>query len=271
GGGVGGVASACRGGVGRGGAGSDFAASAGGGAGAGLIVDGAGGGAVSATAAATGVGSAACGSAAAAGTAGATAATGLGAGDATCNGAGAALFVPTLTATVLTSTGWIGSVEPMTGGACVSVATGSGCAPSDDAPAELKRAGTLIALATANRGSTFAFGCAVASVLAATSGFGSAFATTFGSAFGSALVTTIGSGLRSGLIATTGWGAGSVASATMVAVRLTDASAIFSLISSRMRASRLAPLLPPMTTATRSRLPRWTGGPDVQTAEPQDA
>src|SRR5262249_28785512 len=238
-----------------------FAASAG--AGAGLIADGAGGGAVSATAVATGVGSAVSGSAAAAGTAGAPAATGLRAGNAACNRAGAALFVPALTATVLTSTGWIGSVEPMTARACASA--GSGCASSGDAPAELKRAGTLIALATANRGSTFAFGCAAAS------GFGSTFATTFGSAFGSVLVTTIGSGLRSGLIATTGSCAGSVASATIVAVRLTDASAIFSLISSRMRASRLAPLLPPMTTATRSRLPRWTGGPDVQTAEPQDA
>src|SRR5262245_46110349 len=182
------------------GAGSDFAASAGAGAGAGLIADGAGSGAISATAAAAGIGSAASGLAAAAGTAGATAATGSGAGDATRNGAEAVLFVPALTATVLTSTGWIGSVEPMTTRACVSVATGSGCAPSDAAAPELKRAGTLIALATANRGSTFAFGCAVASVLAATSGCGAAFATTSGSAFASALVTTIGSGLRSVLL-----------------------------------------------------------------------
>src|SRR6266481_4094548 len=133
-----------------------------------------------------------------------------------------------------------------------SVATGSGCAPSDDVPAGLKRAGTLIALATANRGSALVFGSAVASVLAATSGLGCAFAMTFGSVLGSALVTTIGSGLRSGLLATTGSGAGrSAAAATIVAVCLTEASAIFSLISSRMRASRLAPLLPPMTTATR--------------------
>src|SRR5262249_56052341 len=156
-----------RGVAGAGGGGCDLGGSGVGGGGSGLIADRAGGGAVSATAAATGLGSTASGSAAPAGTAGATPAIGLGAGDATRKGAGA-LLVPALTATVLTSTGWIGSVEPMTTRACVSVATGSGGAPSRAAPAELKRTGMLIALATANRGSTFAFGCAVASVLVAT-------------------------------------------------------------------------------------------------------
>ena len=229
---------------------SDFAASAGADAGAGLIAVAAGGVASTAD---TGVGSAASGLAAAAGSAGATAATGAGAReDATCNAITGAAFVPALTASVLTSTGWIGSVDPMTTRACVSIATGSGCAASDDAAAGLKRAGTLIALATANRGSALAFGSAVACVLAATSGFASAFATTFAAALDSALVTTIGWSLRSGWAATTASRAGrSAASATIVAVRLTDANAIFSLIRSRMRASRLAPLLPPMTTATR--------------------
>ena len=42
-----------------------------------------------------------------------------------------------------------------------------------------------------------------------------------------------------------------LASAIIGAVRLVDAWAIFSLISSRMRESRLPALLPPRTTATR--------------------
>jgi hypothetical protein len=78
------------------------------------------------------------------------------------------------------------------------------------------------------------------------------------SAFASALAATLGSdldsGLGSGLAATfgSGWLSGvSPASANIDVVRLVDACAILSLMRSRMRASRLPPLLPPMTTATR--------------------
>ena len=159
----------------------------------------------------------------------------------------------------MTSTGRIGSVEPAATFVCVRVPATAGsdrnAAGSAGGAAELKRTGKLVALATANRGSALAsaFGASFGSNLAAAT-FGSALVTTIGSGLGSALATAIGAGLASALVTTIGSGLTSgvpLASATIGAVRLIDASAILSLISSRMRASRLPPLLPPMTTATR--------------------
>src|SRR5262249_18150044 len=255
-------------------AGSGFAAATGAGGGA----DGSG------FAAATGAGGGAAGSGVAAttgaggGAAAAAAGWGSPAGEATCNGASDAVRTPALTVSVLTSTGRIGSVEPATTRACVGVAAAAGsdriAAGSAGAALRLKRTGRLVALATANRGSALApaFGSSFRSPFAAPtfgsglvttmgsgldSGLGSAFATAFGSGLASALVTTIGSGLKSDV---------PLASATIGAVRLIEACAIFSLISSRIFASRLPPLLPPMTTATRQRFPRFT---QVTTVNPE--
>src|SRR5262245_47950012 len=145
---------------------------------------------------------------------------------------------------------------------------GSACEPGGP-----KRTGTLIALATAKRDSPFAlasaFGSglvsALVSALASTlvSGLLAALASTlasatlvsaFGSGLAAALDSGLASGLGSGLAATFGSGllsGVSPASANIDVVRLVEACAILSLMRSRMRASRLAPLLPPMTTATR--------------------
>src|SRR4051812_14064550 len=188
-----------------------------------------------------------------AGAAGAAATTGAGsdgAGADTCIGASDAVCVPAFTDSVFTSTGRIGSVEPAAVRGCataaidsVLVVAGSVCA----AGAELSRTGKLTALATANRASALGSGFAsvlFASVLAATfgSGFASTLAATFGSGAVSTLATVLGSGLASG---------GGEPSATIGAVRLTEAWAILSLIRSRIFASRLPALLPPITTATR--------------------
>jgi hypothetical protein len=59
------------------------------------------------------------------------------------------VFVAALTVNVLTSTGWIGSVEPTTQRACVGVAAAGGSDRSVGAAAGLSRAGMLIALAMA--------------------------------------------------------------------------------------------------------------------------
>src|SRR5262245_28808807 len=142
----------------------------------------------------------------------------------------------------------------------VRATAGSACEPGGP-----KRTGTLIALATAKRDSPFALASAFGSGLVSTlvSGLLSTLPSTFGSAlvstalvsaFGSALAATLGSDLDSGLAATFGSGllsGVSPASANIDVVRLVEACAILSLMRSRMRASRLAPLLPPMTTATR--------------------
>src|SRR5262249_41881896 len=155
----------------------------------------------------------------------------------------------------------MGSVEPATTRACVGVGAAAGsdriAAGSAGAALRLKRTGRLVALATANRdsalasalgssfGSTLAaatFGSGLVTTMGLGSGWDLAFATAFGSGLASALVTTIGSGLKSDV---------PLASATIGAVRLVEACAIFSLIRSRIFASRLPPLLPPMTTATR--------------------
>jgi hypothetical protein len=158
----------------------------------------------------------------------------------TCIGASDAVCVPAFTESVFTSTGRIGSVEPAMVCGCATAAADSDLAVAGSAcaGAELKRTGTLMALATANRASLLdsvfasAFGSGLASTLAAT----------FGSGFASILATALGSGFVSD---------GTNPSATIGAVRLTEAWAIFSLIRSRIFASRLPALLPPITTATR--------------------
>src|SRR5262249_38451861 len=166
---------------------------------------------------------------------------------------------PALTVRVLTSPGRIGSVAPTTTRACVGVAVAAGsdriAAGSAGAAVGLKRTGRLVALATANRGSALAsaFGSSFVSTLAAAT-FGAGLVTTMGSGLGSTLAQTLGSVLASALVTTSGSGLTSgipLASATIGIVRLVDACASLSLINSRMRASRLPPLLPPMTTATR--------------------
>src|SRR6185369_2351405 len=118
--------------------------------------------------------------------------------------------------------GRIGSVEPAAVRGCAAaaidsvlvVAAGSACA----AGAEFSRTGKLTALATANRASALG------------SGFASVLAATFGSGAVSTLATALGSGFASG---------GGEPSATIGAVRLTEAWAILSLIRSRIFASRL--------------------------------
>jgi hypothetical protein len=193
--------------------------------------------------------SATTGAGAATGAAARTGAGSAGVGADTCIGASDAV-VPAFTDSVFTSTGRIGSVEPAAVRGCaaaaidsVLVVAGSVCAPG----AEFSRTGKLTALATANRASALGSGFAsvlFASVLAATfgSGFASTLAATFGSGAVSTLATALGSGLASG---------GGEPSATIGAVRLTEAWAILSLIRSRIFASRLPALLPPITTATR--------------------
>src|SRR5262249_56268503 len=111
--------------------------------------------------------------------------------------------------------------------ACVSVGAGidSDRAGSAGAADGLKCAGTLIALATANRGPGLAsaFGSSRASTLSAAFGFGSDA--------GSALVTTIGSGLESALamITRSGLPAGCAAPSAIVgAVRLVDPTPLLS-------------------------------------------
>ena len=161
---------------------------------------------------------------------------------ATCRCAGEEARVIALTETVFTSTGRIGSAEPDmaradvaavdgSGRAAVGWEWGTGWAAGCAGPAGgVNRIGTLTALATTKCGSTFA--------AALVSGLGGS---ALDAGFGSTLATTLGSGA----------GPDPVASATIGAVRLVEAAAICSLINSRMRASRLPALLPPITTATR--------------------
>src|SRR5437763_10294561 len=140
-----------------------------------------------------------------------------------------------LTITVFTRTGRIGSVEPVwtpdgsLAGAACATRVGAGLAWALDGK---KWTGVLVALATANRrsGLPSLLSPSTFSVLAAGFPTGSASA-----------AASLRSGVASG---------GGDASATIGAVRLIDACAIFSLIKSRIRASRLPALLPPITTAT---------------------
>ena len=128
-----------------------------------------------------------------------------------------------VTVIVLTTTGRIGSVEPL---AMRSAGSEVSC--------------VLFALAAANFGSAFGSG------LDSTLGSG-LLATAFGSGFDAGLVPILATATAFGSLAASG----ASASATIVAVRLVEANVIFALISSRILASRLPALLPPMTTATR--------------------